>query len=226
MARAAGNIPKGLADAQVMVLTTPAPRCGRSLKDVVAECVEAGAGTVQLRDKEADARSLADTGRSLLAVTEPAGVPLIINDRIDVALAIGAQGVHLGPRDLPVAAARKLAPSGFLIGHSTDSPAAAVRAVTDGADYLGVGAVYGTRSKRGLEDERIGPEGVARVAAAVSCPVFAIGGVTSSNAPDLVRIGARLAVLSFIMDAERPGDAVQNLRNAGKRLLRGVQPQL
>jgi len=194
---------------RLMVLTDPAPACGRPLVEVVRECLAAGATAIQLRDKRADARRLLELAHALLAVTRPAGAPLIVNDRLDVALAAGADGVHLGPDDLPVAAARAIAPAGFLVGHSTDHPDAARHAAADGADYLGVGAVFGTRSKPGLADEAIGPERVRQLAVASGLPCLGIGGVTAENAGSLFAVGAGVAVLSTVMGADDPAGAVR-----------------
>jgi len=194
-----------------MVLTHPAPASGRPLADVVAECLDAGATAIQLRDKEASDEELYEQAMRLVELTRAAGALLIVNDRFDVALAAGADGVHLGPEDLPVDAVRLHAGDALLIGYSTDSPVAAVLAADAGADYLGVGAVYGTRSKRGLEHEAIGPERVGDVLRAAGLPGVGIGGITPDNAAEVFATGAGVAVLGAVMHAERPGDVVRRL---------------
>ncbi|WP_419950845.1 thiamine phosphate synthase [Candidatus Palauibacter sp.] len=194
-----------------MVLTHPQPACGRPLEEVVAECVRAGATAIQLRDKTAGSRALFAAATRLLAITAPAGVPLVVNDRLDVSLAAGADGVHLGPNDLPVGAARTLAPPGFLIGYSTDDPDEARRARAAGADYLGVGAVFGTRSKPGLADEAIGPDRVRAVLDASRLPCLGIGGITPDNAASVYATGAGVAVLSAVMSAPDPARVVRDL---------------
>jgi len=194
---------------RVMVLTDPSPACGRGLVEVVRECLAAGATAIQLRDKASDARALLDLARVLAGPTRACGALLIVNDRLDVALAAGADGVHLGPEDLPVAAARSSAPPGFLVGFSTDDPETGRRAAAEGADYLGVGAVYGTRSKPGLADEAIGPARVGEVAMASGLPCVGIGGVTPSNAAAVFAVGAGVAVLSAVMGHPDPGTAVR-----------------
>jgi thiamine-phosphate diphosphorylase len=199
---------------RLMVVTKPEPACGRSLPQVVAECVEAGATAIELRDKSATARELLEQADPLTEVVRAAGALFVVNDRLDVALACGADGVHLGPEDIPVAAAREVVPPGFLIGYSTDDPVEAATAAEDSADYLGVGAVYGTRSKEGLANEAIGPARVAEVLAAAGLPGVGIGGITSKNAQDVVRTGAGIAVLGAVMDAPRPADAVRELLRA------------
>ena len=195
----------------LMVITHPRPACGRSLEQVVADCVDAGAPAIQLRDKTADSRALTVTAVRLRATTQSAGAALIVNDRLDVALAAGADGVHLGPDDLPVSAARAIAPPDFLIGYSTDDPEEARRAAAAGADYLGVGAVFGTRSKPGLADEATGPDRVRRVRAASGLPCLGIGGITLQNAPEVLDTAAGIAVLSTVMSASDPGAVVRRL---------------
>ena len=196
---------------RLMIVTKPEPACGRALRDVVAECLRAGATAIQLRDKTATARDLAALAEDLRRLTRETGALLIVNDRLDVALAVGADGVHLGPDDLPVAAARSVAPAHFLIGRSTDDPATARSAAAAGADYLGVGAVYGTRSKPGLADEAIGPARVAEVLRAAGLPGVGIGGVTPENARAVFETGAGVAVISSVMDAPRPGAVIRAL---------------
>jgi thiamine-phosphate pyrophosphorylase len=136
---------------------------------------------------------------------------LFVNDRLDVALAAGADGVHLGPDDIPVDAVRRNVDRAFLVGYSTDDPDAGRRAAAAGADYLGVGAVYGTRSKEGLADEAIGPARVGSVARASGLPCVGIGGITLENAAAVAAEGAGVAVLGAVMHTERPGDVVSLL---------------
>lgn len=195
----------------VMVLTHPAPASGRPLDDVVADCLEAGATAIQLRDKEASDEELYERAVRLVELTRAARALLIVNDRFDVALAAGADGVHLGPDDLPVEVVRLHAGDELLIGYSTDNPAAAMLAASAGADYLGVGAVYGTRSKAGLEGEAIGPDRVGQVLHAGGLPGVGIGGITPGNASDVFATGAGVAVLGAVMHAESPGDVVRRL---------------
>jgi len=196
---------------RIMVLTDPRPACGRPLPEVVAECLEAGATTIQLRDKGATGAALLCQAKQLLRLTRAAGALLIVNDRLDVALACEADGVHLGPDDIPVAAARRLAPPGFLIGRSSDDPDAARGLALAGADYLGVGAVYPTSSKPGLETEAIGPDRVHAVLTAAGVPGVGIGGITPSNARHVLAAGAGIAVLSAVMGRATPAAVVRHL---------------
>ena len=197
---------------RLMVLTAPRPACGRPLPRVVRECLEAGATAIQLRDKTASADELYGIALELLAEVSSFDALLLINDRFDVGLAAGAHGVHLGPDDLPVSAVRRVVPRGFLIGSSTDDPLTGRRCALAGADYLGVGAVFGTLSKPGLEHESIGPGRVAEVAEVAGIPCVGIGGITVSNAAEVARIGAGIAVLSAVMDSPNPGEAVLAFR--------------
>ena len=196
---------------RLMIVTDPHPACGHPLSRVVAECLEAGATAVELRDKEADGAELLERAVELVRLTRRRGALLVVNDRLDVALAAGADGVHLGPEDLPVAAARAIAPAGFVIGYSTDDPREAEIAARDGADYLGVGAVYGTASKPGLADEAIGPERVGRVLQAAGLPGVGIGGIDSGNAAELAAVGAGVAILSAVMQSPVPAETIREI---------------
>jgi thiamine-phosphate pyrophosphorylase len=195
---------------RLMVITSPDPRAG-DLDRVVGECIEAGATAIQLRDKRASSRELFETAARLAGVVRTGGALFIVNDRFDVARAANADGVHLGPDDVPPAAVRAAVPSDFVLGYSTDDPATAARVESEGVDYLGVGALFGTSSKAGLGDEAIGTAGLRRVIEAVEIPCVGIGGVTARNAGSVVAVGAGLAVLSWVMDAVAPGDAVRSL---------------
>jgi len=179
--------------------------------DVVAECLEAGCPAIQHRDKESSAADLYEQAAILRELTRASGALMFVNDRLDVALAVDADGVHLGPDDIPVEAVRRSVDSTFLIGYSTDDPEAGRRAAAAGADYLGVGAVYGTTSKVGLEKEAIGPARVGLVARASNLPCVGIGGITVGNAGAVAVVGAGVAVLGAVMLAERPGDVVSRL---------------
>lgn len=202
------------ASLRIMVVTHPSPASGRSLADVVAECLEAGATAVQLRDKEAADEQLYEQAVVLGDLAHEHGALLIVNDRFDVALAAGADGVHLGPEDLPVDVVRLHAGDELLIGYSTDDAVAGMLAAQAGADYLGVGAVFGSRSKDGLEDEAIGPDRVGRVLHSAGLPGVGIGGVAPENAAAVFATGAGVAVLSAVMHAERPGEVVRRLVEA------------
>ncbi|HSY81984.1 MAG TPA: thiamine phosphate synthase, partial [Gemmatimonadaceae bacterium] len=141
--------------------------------------VRGGATVVQLRLKNADARTLVDVGRALVAALP---VPVIVNDRADVALACGAAGVHVGADDVPVAALRHVCPPPFVIG-------ASVRAETAGADYVGIGPIFTTTSKANAPAP-IGVDGFKALRATTSAPAVAIGGVTAEHVAELRKAGA------------------------------------
>ena len=158
-----------------------------SLPEQARLAVEGGATAIQLRGKEADGRELLEIAREMASFCRRSGVLFIVNDRLDVALLSGADGVHLGQSDLPPGEARRLAPRPFIVGVSVHTPEEAGKAEVDGADYLGVGAVFGTGSK---DDAKIiGPEGLRRVVEKARVPLVAIGGITRDNLPDVMKCG-------------------------------------
>jgi thiamine-phosphate pyrophosphorylase len=183
----------------------------RSVLDVVAAALAAGAPAVQLRAKDAAARELLELGRRVLSLAHDASALVFVNDRADVALALGADGVHVGPDDIPLAGLRAAVPRGFLIGASADDPVVARRLAAQGADYIGCGAVYATATKPDA-GEVIGPDGLDRVARAVDVPVIGIGGVTVARSAEVAATRAEgVAVVGAVMSAEDVGAAVRGL---------------
>ena len=186
----------------------------REVTEVVAAALHAGAPAVQLREKALPPRDILPLARRLRAQTEAVGALFFVNDRLDLALAAGADGVHLGPGDLPVAAARRIAPRNFLIGCSADEPDAARAAIAHGADYIGCGAVFPTCTKSDA-GQPVGLEGLATVAATVDAPVVGIGGITAARAPGVFGAGAAgSAVVSAVMSAPDPGRIVRDFLRA------------
>jgi thiamine-phosphate diphosphorylase len=184
---------------------------GRSLLDVARAVLRGGATILQLREKEGATREMIELARGLLEVTREAGVPLIINDRADVALAVGAEGVHVGPDDLPPEVARRLMGPERVVGFSAGTVEEALAGQQAQVDYLGVGDVFGTRTKPDA-GEPIGVEGLRSIAAAVRIPVVAIGGVTAENAAQAIRAGAAgVAVISAVLSAPDPEEATREL---------------
>lgn len=172
-----------------------------------------GAGVIQLRHKSLARGELLALARRMREITSPAGVLFIVNDHIDIAMLSGADGVHLGPEDLSIAAARRIAGDSLLIGASASSPEAALAAIADGADYLGSGPAFATPIK--TEKQVIGPKGVAAIAATAgpTVPVFAIGGINASNVAQLTAEGLhRACVIRAIADAPDPELAARRLR--------------
>lgn len=204
--------PKGLANRIRLIVITDAASAGpRSIPEVVSAALSAGAPAIQLRDKTMGAGELVALGAILRELTRAHDALLFVNDRVDVALAVGADGVHLGPDDLPVAAVRRIVPPEFLIGFSTDQVDAALQAAADGADYLGCGAVWPTGSK-GDAGRSIGPDGLDRVARAAPIPVVGIGGITADRAAVLASTrAAGMAVIAAVMGAADPGHATASL---------------
>jgi thiamine-phosphate pyrophosphorylase len=166
---------------------------------------------VQLRHKTLPRRKLLELAVELREITESAGALFIVNDHVDIALIAAADGAHLGPDDLSIEAARRLAPEGFLIGASASKPDPARSAVSAGADYIGSGPAFATPVKK--EKAVIGPAGVAGVAAAVGVPVFAIGGIEEANVDRLTIVGLRrVCVIRALADAPDPEQAARRLR--------------
>ena len=194
---------------RLIVITDSVLARPREVADVVDAALRAGAPAVQLREKTLPPRDLLSLATHLRAATRAAGALFFVNDRLDLALAVGADGVHLGPEDLPVAAARALAPPPFLIGYSADDPSEAQAAVASGADYVGCGTVFPTRTKAG-PGPTTGLDGLAMIVRAVDAPVVAIGGITAARAPGIFRTGAAgCAVVSAVMAAPDPGRTVK-----------------
>lgn len=196
---------------RLIVITDRGLARPRSVLEVVALALSGGAGAVQLRNKGDSPRELAELGHALRGPTRDAGALLFVNDRLDLALVVGADGVHLGPHDLPVRAVRAAAPRGFLIGRSADDPEVAMDAVADGADYIGCGAVYATSTKPDAGDV-IGLAGLRQVVEAVPVPVVAIGGITPERVGAVAATGAAgVAVVGAVMAAADPAAAVRSL---------------
>jgi thiamine-phosphate pyrophosphorylase len=186
-------------------------RQGREPLTVVAGALAAGAPVVQVRAKGRTDRELYDFARRVAGLCAAHGALCLINDRPDVAVAVGAGGVHLGADDLPVAAARRVLGAGPLVGGTARVPTAARALVAAGVGYLGVGPAYATDTKQGLPPP-LGAAGVGAVAAAVDVPVIAIGGVTAERVAELLAAGAYgVAVVGAVAAAADPAAATRRL---------------
>ena len=206
-------------DLSLYLVTDPALAGSRPLEEIVAAAIAGGATLVQLRDPHAKGRALAQIGLRLLSVTRPAGVPLIVNDRADVAFAIGAQGVHLGQSDMDAADARRMLGPDAIIGLSVANAREleASRHALPAVDYLGVGPVFVTGTKSDAGDA-IGLAGIGWMRRAVDLPLVAIGGIGEGNAADVVAAGCDgVAVVSAIIGAQYPQKASAQLAAAVKR---------
>ena len=185
-----------------------------ALEDAVEACLGAGLKALQLREKDLAVRDLLSLAQRLRESTRRHGARLLVNDRADVALVVGADGVQRAGASLPVSALRSISPPGFLIGASVHSVAEARAAEPEGADFLLFGPVYDTPSKRQYGPPQ-GPAALERVASAVRLPVFAVGGVTPARVAEVMRAGASgVAVIAAILGAERPADAVKGFLDA------------
>jgi thiamine-phosphate pyrophosphorylase len=203
-----------LAAARLYVVTSGAHDAAR-VEDVVRAACAGGAGVVQLRRKGDDGLALLRLAERCRAITAAAGVLLVVNDRLDVAMAADADGVHLGQGDLPLAAARSLWP-GRIVGRSTHSLAQALAAEREGADYVGVGPVFATPTKPGRA--AVGLSLLGSAAMALRIPWFAIGGVDASTVSAVVAAGARrVAVVRAVCDAADVAAAARSLSDAVSR---------
>jgi thiamine-phosphate pyrophosphorylase len=189
----------------------------RRLRPVVEQCseaVQAGVDLIQVRERDLDGRPLATLVAELVRLTRGTATRVVVNDRLDVALACGADGVHLRGDSMPPEAARSIVPAGFLIGQSVHAGQDAKTAAA-GADYLVAGTVFPTLSKAGLT-EWLGVEGLARICRSVSVPVLAIGGMTVDRLPGIAAAGAAgIAAIGLFANARQPlADVVVDVRTS------------
>lgn len=187
----------------------------------VEECVEraiaGGASVVQLREKSYTSHEFYELAVRVKKITAALNVPLIINDRIDICLAADADGVHLGQKDIPCAAARKILGRDKIIGVSAALPEEARQAELDGADYLGVGAVFSTSTKS--DTRPVTPEIIRQIRAAVSIPFVAIGGINKNNIVQLYGLGINgAAVVSAVVAQKDIEAAARKMRAAAEKL--------
>jgi thiamine-phosphate pyrophosphorylase len=193
-------------------LVTDRPLClDRPLTSIVADAVRAGIACVQLREKNASTRDFLNQALALKPMLASAGIPLIINDRVDIALAANADGVHLGQSDMPYAEARKLLGPDAVIGLSVETWADVEAAQDLDVNYLGVSPIFATPTKTDTQAPW-GLDGLARIRAFSRHSLVAIGGLNASNAPDIIRAGSdAVAVVSAICSAEDPFAATRSL---------------
>ena len=197
-------------DYSIYLVTDEACLHGRQLLECVEEALAAGVTLVQYRAKDADGGVLYAEACRLKELCDKYNVPLIINDRLDIVLAVGAAGVHLGQDDLPCAVARRLLGEDYIIGVSAHNPAEAVQAVSEGADYLGCGAVFGTATKHDVA--KLGLENLRAIRKAVAVPMVGIGGITADNYAEVLATGADgAAIVSGILAQDDIGAVVKKL---------------
>jgi thiamine-phosphate pyrophosphorylase len=212
-------------DLRLYALVDPEYSGGRELPTLARLVVQGGATLVQLRDKRSETRSMVECARAVKAALAPFGVPLLINDRVDVALASGADGVHLGQQDMDAEDARRLLGCDAIIGLSIRAIDQAEAAPLDLLDYAGIGGVFATSSKDN-PDPPIGTAGLARIAGifrrrAARFPLCAIAGIDACNAGRAIAAGADgVAVISALSCADEPQSAARQLRDIVDAALR------
>ena len=185
---------------------------GRPTREIVEAAVAGGVTCVQLREKHCGTREFIDEALALRPLLRDHDIPLIINDRLDVALAVEADGVHLGQSDMPIGMARKIAGNSLLIGISAESTDDALRAEQEGADYIGISPVFATPTKTDTALP-LGLEGVNKIRGLVDIPLVGIGGINRDNAATVIEAGADgVAVVSAIVSADDPVHATKELK--------------
>ena len=201
-------------DYSLYLVTDRGLSLGRDTVNIVRAAIAGGVTCVQLREKHCATRAFIDEARALKTLLDTLAnkIPLIINDRLDIALAIGADGVHLGQTDMPIRDARRLVGPSMIIGISAESIADAIRAEAEGADYIGISPVFATLTKADTAPP-LGLDGIRQIRAAVSLPLVAIGGIQEENASAVIRAGADgVAVVSAIVAAACPRKAAAGLK--------------
>jgi len=198
---------------RLYVITDERVSRGRSHLQIAEEAIWGGADAIQLRDKEASGGRLFSVALGLRRLTREAKIPFIVNDRLDVAMAVDADGVHVGQEDLPASVARRILVPGKILGVSAETVEEALAAQKDGADYLGVGPVFEARGTKADAGAPLGLELVARIRKGCSLPIVAIGGINAENARSVMEAGAdAVAVISAIVSADDIAQAAKNLK--------------
>lgn len=200
-------------DPTLYVVLDRATTRGRDLDDLLQAVIDGGCRMVQLREKEWPSGRLLPVAERLLGRARRAGITFIVNDRVDLAVVLGADGVHLGQDDLPARAARPLLRPGMLLGVSTHSVAQARVARDDGADYVAVGSMFATATK--ADFQLVGPGLLRELRPDIRVPLIGIGGITAANVGDVIRAGADgVAVISAVCAAADPTAATRRLLEA------------
>ena len=211
-------------EAGIYLVTSASLSSGRTTPEIVKSALDAGVRLVQLREKGLPTPAFLDLARKLREMTDRCGAILIVNDRLDVALACKADGVHLGQEDLPVDAARRLAPE-LIVGASSHNIEEAVAAQKAGASYVNIGPLFATQTKEWTTDF-LGIEGLDRIRHHVSIPFTVMGGIKAGHIPDLVRHGARtIALVTAITAAPDPEQAAGELLKIYREAMRSLPPQ-
>jgi thiamine-phosphate pyrophosphorylase len=187
---------------------------GKSHAEIARSAIEGGADVIQFRDKTASSRKLYDDARAIRKLTRQTNVVFIVNDRIDIALAVDADGVHVGQKDLPAQVARQLIGKNKILGISAETLEQAVQAEKDGADYLGVGPIFEARSTKPDAGEPMGLLLLRQVRQTCQVPIIAIGGINLINAREVIQAGADgIAVISAIASSNDVAAAARELKS-------------
>ena len=187
---------------------------GRSTLEIVDAAVRGGVTCVQLREKDCSTLEFIEQALSIKKHLKAVSIPLIINDRLDVAQAVRADGVHLGQTDMPLKMAREIVKEKMIIGISVETHDDVSKAEQEGADYIGAGPLFATTTKTDTSPV-IGPRGLQEIKGIASIPVVAIGGINQGNCMEVIRHGADgIAVVSAIVSADDPEQAAANLKNS------------
>ncbi len=195
-----------------LYLVTDAEICRRDFFETIEEAIAGGVTMIQLREKNIDSRPFYERAVRLAEITKSAGVPLIINDRIDIALAVKADGVHIGQSDMPIEIAGCLLGPKSIIGVSVSTPEEARLAEIEGANYIAVSPIWSTPTKTDTP-EAVGLSGTSEIASVVDIPCIGIGGINIDNAASVIHSGCDgIAVVSAIMAAESPKKSAEHLR--------------
>ncbi len=209
--------PSALFPGGLYLILDPAVAGSRSLDEIVTDALNLGVRVFQLRIKTPHTEEFYNEAFRLAPLIQAAGGRLFVNDRCDVSLAVGADGVHLGQQDLPLGEARALLGDGMLIGISTHNVAQALEAEALGANYIGFGPIFPTRTKTDPEPV-VGIEGLREVRSRVRLPIVAIGGITAANISAVAHAGSEApAVLSAVLQAADPARALAELMTAIQR---------
>ena len=185
---------------------------GRTDLDFLKAVIDGGAHIIQLRDKEADKASYREKALLFRKLTRANNVLLILNDHVDIAVEVGADGIHLGQDDMPLKEARALLPD-KIIGISTHNLDEALDAQTGGADYVNIGPIYPTQTKDGI-NYFLGPDKITEIGAKLSIPFTVMGGIKEHHLPELVRAGAqKIALVTAVSQADDMAEAVKRLRH-------------
>lgn len=204
-------------DLRVYVITASVPHLGRTHEDIAAAALTGGARIIQFRDKEIGDDEFTAIARRIQHLTREHNALLFINDRVEIAIAIGADGIHVGQHDVAFAEVKRLARPGMIVGVSATNYAEATALVGSGADYLGVGPIFPTPSKADATPP-IGLDELARICLDVRIPIVAIGGITESNLSAIISAGASgVAVISAISSAPDMAAATASLLRSWTR---------